>query len=48
MVEDSGVPRWRREHCERALDVGVPLIPTDSKQDRYPGTLSSVNRTASL
>ena len=33
MVEKSGVPKWRREHFERALDVGTPLIPTDSKQD---------------
>ncbi|MDG3004595.1 glycosyl hydrolase [Paludisphaera mucosa] len=30
MMEESGVPRWRREHGDRALDVGVPLIPTDS------------------
>ena len=33
MVEQSGVPRWRREHFERAVDVGVPLVPTDSGQD---------------
>ncbi len=33
MTEESGVPQWRREHFDRALDVGVPLIPTDSKQD---------------
>ncbi|MBE7177657.1 MAG: hypothetical protein INR69_14710 [Mucilaginibacter polytrichastri] len=30
MVEESGVPRWRRDHPDRAMDVGVPLIPTDS------------------
>jgi hypothetical protein len=33
MVEKSGAPKWRREHFDRALDVGVPLIPTDSGQD---------------
>jgi len=33
MTEDSGVPQWRRDHFDRALDVGVPLVPTDSKQD---------------
>lgn len=33
MTEASGVPQWRREHFDRALDVGVPLIPTDSKKD---------------
>jgi hypothetical protein len=33
MVEDSGVPRWRRDHFDRALDVGVPLVPTDSGRD---------------
>lgn len=33
MVKESGVPQWRKEHYDRALDVGVPLIPTDSHQD---------------
>lgn len=33
MMEESGVPKWRSEHFDRALDVGVPLIPTDSKED---------------
>ncbi len=33
MTEESGVPQWRREHFDRALDVGVPLIPTDSKEN---------------
>ena len=32
-VKESGVPQWRQEHFERAIDVGVPLIPTDSGQD---------------
>lgn len=33
MVSESGVPQWRRDHFDRVLDVGTPLIPTDSKQD---------------
>lgn len=33
MAEESGLPQWRRDHFDRATDVGVPLIPTDSKQD---------------
>ncbi|MET4081353.1 hypothetical protein ABIB40_001299 [Pedobacter sp. UYP30] len=33
MLEESGVPKWRRAHFDRATDVGVPLIPHDSKQD---------------
>ncbi len=33
MAEESGVPQWRRDHFDRALDVGTPLVPTDSHQD---------------
>ncbi len=33
MVEESGVPKWRKDHFDRALDSGLPLIPTDSKED---------------
>src|SRR5262249_32720049 len=33
MAEESEVPRWRRDHFDRALDVGVPLIPTESGRD---------------
>lgn len=32
-VDRSGVPEWRRDHFDRALDVGVPLVPTESGQD---------------
>ncbi|MGY3054967.1 hypothetical protein ACVWYG_003176 [Pedobacter sp. UYEF25] len=33
MVPESGNPKWRRDHFDRATDVGVPLIPHDSGQD---------------
>ncbi|WP_345208982.1 glycosyl hydrolase [Mucilaginibacter gynuensis] len=33
MVEGSGAPKWKREHFDRPMDVGVPLIPTDSKNE---------------
>ena len=32
-AEESGIPKWRHEHYDRAIDVGVPLIPTDSGHD---------------
>ncbi|UOE51043.1 hypothetical protein MTO98_08135 [Mucilaginibacter sp. SMC90] len=28
-AEVSGLPQWKKEHFDRATDVGVPLIPTD-------------------
>ncbi|MHA4894627.1 glycosyl hydrolase [Pedobacter sp. PWIIR3] len=28
-VEQSGLPKWKKEHYDRAVDVGTPLIPTD-------------------
>lgn len=30
---ESGVPEWRINHFDRAIDVGVPLIPTDRGDD---------------
>ena len=33
MLEESGTPKWRRDHFDRATDVGVPLIPHDSNKD---------------
>ena len=32
-TEQSGLPQWRREHFDRATDVGVPLVPHDSGED---------------
>ena len=29
-AEKSGLPQWKKAHFDRAIDVGVPLIPTDS------------------
>jgi hypothetical protein len=29
-VAESGVPAWRTDHFDRAIDVGTPLIPTDA------------------
>jgi hypothetical protein len=28
-AEESGLPKWRKEHFDRAVDIGTPLIPTD-------------------
>lgn len=32
-VADSGLPKWRKDHFDRAVDVGTPLIPTDMQVD---------------
>ncbi|HKG06214.1 MAG TPA: glycosyl hydrolase [Pedobacter sp.] len=32
-VEQSGVPKWKKDHYDRGLDVGTPLIPTDSEKN---------------
>ena len=32
-VEESGLPKWRKDHFDRAVDVGTPLIPTDMQVD---------------
>jgi hypothetical protein len=39
MLEESGTPKWKREHFDRPMDVGVPLIPTDSKTASYDDML---------
>jgi hypothetical protein len=32
-AEESGLPKWRKDHFDRAVDVGTPLIPTDMQQE---------------
>ncbi|RYE40761.1 MAG: hypothetical protein EOP48_24430 [Sphingobacteriales bacterium] len=31
-VTESGLPKWRKDHFDRAVDIGTPLIPTDLKE----------------
>lgn len=40
-AKESGVPDWKANHFDRAIDVGTPLIPTDSSDD-YNGMLKEV------
>jgi hypothetical protein len=28
-AEESGLPQWKKEHFDRAVDIGTLLIPTD-------------------
>jgi hypothetical protein len=32
-VAESGLPKWKKDHFDRAVDVGTPLIPTDMQED---------------
>ncbi|WP_276091398.1 glycosyl hydrolase [Pedobacter sp. JY14-1] len=32
-AEESGLPKWKNDHFERAVDVGTPLIPTDMPEE---------------